>query len=192
MAVSAEYKSKCVALHRLWWRLQMSEKFSSGTKTPKQTYKQTNKKSSYYRVIIPSNHTLIFAIIEWVNEIETADRIKLIYRHGCLTSVIWKKFVPWLRGFGFIYKLYSFISVRVATMPPCVPWGALFDGVFHFLYHIKSVSKDNWYHTCLSQSYGFQCCTINSTWMKRIESCIGLLKVVKAHKYFLGSTSAVE
>ena len=34
MAISAEYRSKFAALHRQWWRLQMSEKFSSGRKTP--------------------------------------------------------------------------------------------------------------------------------------------------------------
>ena len=31
MAMSAEHRSKFVALHRQWWRLHMSEKFSSGT-----------------------------------------------------------------------------------------------------------------------------------------------------------------
>ena len=42
MANSAEYKSKSAVLHRLWWRLQMNEKFSSWTKPPnKQTNKQT-------------------------------------------------------------------------------------------------------------------------------------------------------
>ena len=34
MAISAEHRSKFGALHRSWWRLRMSEKFSSGTKTP--------------------------------------------------------------------------------------------------------------------------------------------------------------
>ena len=34
MAMSAEYRSKCVAPHRLWWRLKMSEKFLDGTKKP--------------------------------------------------------------------------------------------------------------------------------------------------------------
>ena len=37
MAKSAEHKSKFAALHRQWWRPQMSEKFSSGTKNSKQT-----------------------------------------------------------------------------------------------------------------------------------------------------------
>ena len=34
MAMRAEYASKFAALHRQWWCLYMSEKFSSGTKTP--------------------------------------------------------------------------------------------------------------------------------------------------------------
>ena len=33
MAISAEHGSKFAALHRQWWRLHMSEKFSSGTIT---------------------------------------------------------------------------------------------------------------------------------------------------------------
>ena len=37
MAISAEDRSKFAALHRLWWRLQMSEKFSSVAPN-KQTY----------------------------------------------------------------------------------------------------------------------------------------------------------
>ena len=37
MAMTAEYRSKCAALHRQWWRFHMSEKFSSGTKNHKQT-----------------------------------------------------------------------------------------------------------------------------------------------------------
>ena len=37
MATSPEYKSKFVALQVKWWRLQMIEKFLSGTKSPKQT-----------------------------------------------------------------------------------------------------------------------------------------------------------
>ena len=44
MALSAEHRSKFAALHRNWWRLHTSEKFSSGTKNP-QTNKQTNKQN---------------------------------------------------------------------------------------------------------------------------------------------------
>ena len=40
MAMSAEHRSKLAAVHRQWWRLHMSEKFSSGMKNPKQTNKQ--------------------------------------------------------------------------------------------------------------------------------------------------------
>ena len=36
MAMTTEHRSKFAALHRQWWRLHMSEKFSSGTKNPKQ------------------------------------------------------------------------------------------------------------------------------------------------------------
>ena len=43
MVTSAEHGSKFVALHRQWWRLNMSEKFSSVTKNP-QTYKQVHIK----------------------------------------------------------------------------------------------------------------------------------------------------
>ena len=37
MVMSVEQRSKFAALHRQWWRLQMREKFSSGTKKSKQT-----------------------------------------------------------------------------------------------------------------------------------------------------------
>ena len=39
MVISAEQRSQFTAHHRQWWRLQMSEKFSSGTKNSKQTNK---------------------------------------------------------------------------------------------------------------------------------------------------------
>ena len=41
MTMSAEHR----ALHQVWWRLQMSEKFSSGTENL-QTNKQTNTKNA--------------------------------------------------------------------------------------------------------------------------------------------------
>ena len=47
MAMSAEHRSKFAAYYRQWWRLHMSEKFSNGTKTPKQTNKQTNSATLY-------------------------------------------------------------------------------------------------------------------------------------------------
>ena len=34
MDMSVEYGSNFAALHRQWWRLQMIDKFSSGTKNP--------------------------------------------------------------------------------------------------------------------------------------------------------------
>ena len=37
MAMSAEHRSKFATLHRQPWRMQMSEKFLSGTKNSKQT-----------------------------------------------------------------------------------------------------------------------------------------------------------
>ena len=40
MSMSAVHMSKFAALNRQWWRLHMSEKFSSGMKNPKQTNKQ--------------------------------------------------------------------------------------------------------------------------------------------------------
>ena len=40
MTTSAEHRSKFAAFHRQWWRIHMSEKFSSGTQTPTNTNKQ--------------------------------------------------------------------------------------------------------------------------------------------------------
>ena len=45
LAMSAENRSKFAALHQSWWRLHMSEKFSSGMKN----YKQTNKTCTHNR-----------------------------------------------------------------------------------------------------------------------------------------------
>ena len=42
MATSAEHRSKFVTLHWQWWRLHMSEKFSSGTINPKQKHNLNN------------------------------------------------------------------------------------------------------------------------------------------------------
>ena len=41
MAMSAEHRSKFAALHRQWWHLHMSEKFSSETINSKQTNKHS-------------------------------------------------------------------------------------------------------------------------------------------------------
>ena len=41
MTISAEQMSTFAALHRQWWRLHLSEKISSGTKSP-------NKRSKFY------------------------------------------------------------------------------------------------------------------------------------------------
>ena len=48
MDTSAEHRSKFAALHQQWWHMDMSEKFLSGTKKPKQTYKQTRWKLDNY------------------------------------------------------------------------------------------------------------------------------------------------
>ena len=42
MAMNGDYRSKFTVLQRQWWRLHMSEKFSSGTINIKQSKKQTN------------------------------------------------------------------------------------------------------------------------------------------------------
>ena len=41
MAMSAEHRSKFAALHRQWWRLHMSVKFSSGTNQKQNTNSRT-------------------------------------------------------------------------------------------------------------------------------------------------------
>ena len=49
MAISAEHRSKFVALHWQWRRLHASEKFSSETKNPKQTNKKINDLEFFFR-----------------------------------------------------------------------------------------------------------------------------------------------
>ena len=43
MAMSVVPRSKFAAIHRQWWCLHISKKFSSGTKNPKHTNNHTNK-----------------------------------------------------------------------------------------------------------------------------------------------------
>ena len=48
MAMSAGHSSKFASIHRQWWRFHMSEKFSSGTKIPKQTNWKFNNSGFLY------------------------------------------------------------------------------------------------------------------------------------------------
>ena len=52
MAISAEHRSKFAALHRQWWHLHMSEKFSSGTINHKQINKQKLLFDQFWPVIL--------------------------------------------------------------------------------------------------------------------------------------------
>ena len=47
VAMSAEHRSKFSLLHRQWWRLRMSEKFSSRTKTQNKHNKNIHIKLTY-------------------------------------------------------------------------------------------------------------------------------------------------
>ena len=76
MAMNAEPKSKFTALHRQSWRLHMSEKFASGTKTPKQTNKQTN--SNYVSTSIAT-----------ITRDYRAKSTRLATDGGLAVSVIW-------------------------------------------------------------------------------------------------------
>ena len=51
MAISAKHRSKFAALHRQWCRLDMSEKFSTGTKNPKQT--KTDPEVLINNIVVP-------------------------------------------------------------------------------------------------------------------------------------------
>ena len=51
MGMSADQRSKFAAFHRQWCRLHMSEKFSSGTKSHKQTNEETNKQTSRLNIL---------------------------------------------------------------------------------------------------------------------------------------------
>ena len=66
---------------------------------------------------------------------------------------------------------------------------------FHFpVFHIViKHTYDNIYLTCLFQSCVFQRWSISyTTWMKRKETFVCLLKVVKAQRYCLGRNTTVE
>ena len=67
MAMSAEHRSKFEALHRQWWPLHMSEKFSSGTRNPKQTNKQTKYNVPNFTSLFTAVYLAITFALYWVS-----------------------------------------------------------------------------------------------------------------------------
>ena len=68
MAMTTEYRSKIVALHRQWWRIAMREKFSIGTNNPKQ------KKNSV--CMWKSNWGRVYSYHEFISEVTFSIQIK--------------------------------------------------------------------------------------------------------------------
>ena len=75
MAMSAEHRSKFAALHRQWWRLHMSYKFSSGTKNPKQT----------------KNFTQISSEAVWFLDRDYLILKKIIFVHFLIFKITFKR-----------------------------------------------------------------------------------------------------
>ena len=50
MAMRAVHRSKFETLHWQWWLLNMSKKFSSGTKTPKQSMQKRKYGSEFSQI----------------------------------------------------------------------------------------------------------------------------------------------
>ena len=59
MAMSAEHRSKFAALHRQWWRLHMSEKFSSRTINSKQTNKSKKCRDHFLRTTFHATSQMV-------------------------------------------------------------------------------------------------------------------------------------
>ena len=72
MATSGKQRSKFAALHRQWWRLHMSEKFSSGTINPK-------KETNYVAIISPWKRTwpYVWTILIFLQDVLLQDWLKL-------------------------------------------------------------------------------------------------------------------
>ena len=62
MSMSTEHSSKFVALQRQWWRVHMSEKFSSGTINSAKTNKQTIKLKLLEMYFAKQSKTLLIEI----------------------------------------------------------------------------------------------------------------------------------
>ena len=73
MTISAEHRSKFAALHRLWWRINMSEKFSSGTKTP-----PPRKQTFDGKLIADKNHSDIFFLVIQIRELDHLNIAKVV------------------------------------------------------------------------------------------------------------------
>ena len=68
MAMTTEHRSKLVALHRQWWRIDMREKFSIGTNNPKQKKNRVCMwKSNWWRV---------YSYHEFISEVTFSIQIK--------------------------------------------------------------------------------------------------------------------
>ena len=91
MAMSAEHRSKFAALHRQWWRLHMSEKFSSGTKTPNQTKQKQGH--GFCDLIQKPSHLvdkMNWQISPFYNELSFTNFTYTTNIMPDLTSLIWR------------------------------------------------------------------------------------------------------
>ena len=80
MAISAEFKSKFAAFHQQEWCLQISDKFSKGTKNSKKKPKQLNKKYSF---LVPS----MVSAISLTSNLDVIVRRQEIVRKKVLSLV---------------------------------------------------------------------------------------------------------
>ena len=102
MVMSAEQRSKFAALHRQWWRLHMSEKFSSRTKNSK-TNKQTNKHTQTSQI---DCFHCVHKILRWIGSSE----FKL-----CL--IIWPTTIVVLFS-KHVYTISQILCFRCQKRPP--------------------------------------------------------------------------
>ena len=122
MDMSAEHRLKFTALRHYWWHLQMMEKFSCGTKIPKQTNKQAtnvwifNKNLFfYYRCHLVSFMKLTQKISHWFHCLLLTDSCpRFIISRQCAIS----PYVDECNNTGF---LWNCSGLGLNTLPSKFP-----------------------------------------------------------------------
>ena len=77
MVMSAEHRSTFAALHRQWRRPYISEKFSSGTKNPKQINELTYLSFNIRNIDVGNIWVYIIKLTRWKPKVKTEKKVNL-------------------------------------------------------------------------------------------------------------------
>lgn len=120
-AVSADHRSNFTVLHREWWRVQLSEKFSRGTESTKQNKKNhTNKLGNIAVTLILlwsqcEKHVEILIILNTISCVKIRKQLERFPSKREIIKIPNIPFVHWipkiktytfLRIFTFVYEQF--------------------------------------------------------------------------------------